>query len=79
MLKPVRPTTCLGIFDLREGQCRWPVDDHEPAECFCGSPTVHDTSWCAAHFKRAFQLDRSHRPAAGAPIGMIRRARPQAR
>jgi hypothetical protein len=80
MLKPVTPT-CLRIFDLREGQCRWPVDDHEPAECFCGVPTVHGTSWCAAHFMRAFQGDRSsYRPAAGdvmnstAPVTITRRS-----
>jgi hypothetical protein len=42
------------LFDLRGGDCRWPVDDGRPARLFCGSPVVRTTSWCEHHQRIAF-------------------------
>jgi hypothetical protein len=42
------------LFDLRGGQCRWPVDDGRPARFFCGSPSVGASSWCDQHQRLAF-------------------------
>ena len=40
----------LDIFDLREGDCRWPHGDHAPYT-FCGQPKVEGRSYCAEHHR----------------------------
>lgn len=46
----------LGILDLEDGRCRWPVGHPGEAGFFyCGSPdVVPNTSYCAGHCARAF-------------------------
>jgi GcrA cell cycle regulator len=45
------------IFDLVEGQCKWPL-----AAGFCGRPSVGGKSYCAHHALRSVDLRRPLRP-----------------
>jgi hypothetical protein len=63
MLKPSK-TLGTRLVQLREGQCRWPVDDKQPAQRFCADITVGTTSWCAVHVQRAFAIPRERRDSA---------------
>jgi hypothetical protein len=58
MLKPLKPVG-VRILQLRDGQCRWPVDNKEPPERFCAAPTVSKASWCEAHNRRAHTAART--------------------
>jgi hypothetical protein len=59
----LKPSTTVGIalLQLREGQCRWPVDDKQPPRRFCAAPTVGTRSWCEVHAQRAFGTLREAR------------------
>jgi hypothetical protein len=56
-------TVGIPLLELREGQCRWPVDDKQPPRRFCADPTVGLTSWCEVHAQRAFGALREARSA----------------
>jgi GcrA cell cycle regulator len=53
---PAAPATAtgVGLFDLRERHCRWPVGNDRPARLFCGAPVVDSSSWCEHHQRIAF-------------------------
>lgn len=48
----------IRIYDLRAGDCRWPLGDDRPAKFFCGAPVVPSKSWCEHHYGLAY----GHRP-----------------
>src|SRR5829696_7644258 len=55
------------LFELRAGQCRFPLGDDRPARLFCGAPTVGTCSWCEYHQRIVFPSlappkQRSRRP-----------------
>lgn len=46
----------VGLLDLREQHCRWPIGDPaEPGFRFCGQPSPIGQPYCAAHARRAYQ------------------------
>jgi hypothetical protein len=55
MLTKPDPPVGVRLLELREEQCRWPLDEKQPPERFCGAPTVEGTSWCAAHLLLVFR------------------------
>ena len=42
------------LFELRAGQCRFPLGDDRPARLFCGAPAVGTSSWCEYHQRIVF-------------------------
>jgi hypothetical protein len=47
------PGARLTIYELREGDCKWPmckVED-QPPYIYCGKPALLGRSWCKEHFK----------------------------
>jgi len=46
------------IWELREGQCKWPIGGLlERPEFFCGAPTSPGSPWCQVHRAVAFTRD----------------------
>jgi hypothetical protein len=45
----------IGFFDLRQNNCRYPYDKHNPEDglsfMYCGKEVVKDKSYCPEHFK----------------------------
>jgi GcrA cell cycle regulator len=64
------------LYDLRAGQCRWPLGDDRPAKFFCGAPTVPSKTWCEHHYRLAYghAPPRQSRPHEGSPGHMLLRA-----
>ena len=55
------------LFELRAGQCRFPLGNDRPARLFCGAPTFGTCSWCEYHKRIVFPSlappkQRSRRP-----------------
>jgi hypothetical protein len=43
------------LFKLRAGQCRWPLGERtEPAQFFCGQPTMATKPYCRECCERAY-------------------------
>src|SRR5215831_9138054 len=47
----------LGFWDIRRGQCHWPLTDEPSIHDFryCGAKTLAGTSWCEQHARLAYQ------------------------
>ena len=58
------------LFELRAGQCRFPLGDDRPARLFCGAPIVGTCSWCEYHQRIVF-------PSLAPPKQRSRRPNPQ--
>ncbi len=41
-------TAPIGLLDLTEKTCRWPIGDDRPFK-FCGCPPAHGSPYCATH------------------------------
>jgi hypothetical protein len=50
------PSGGVGLFESCDGQCRWPLNHHDPISefRFCGAGTVGGSSWCADHCRLAY-------------------------
>lgn len=54
-LPPDQSPDAVSLFEAKDTQCRWPLNDPGPGFLFCGSNTVtDDCSWCARHARMAF-------------------------
>lgn len=61
-LPPDQSPFAVSLFDAREDQCRWPMNDPGPGFLFCGADTLNDNcSWCARHARLAFAPSRERR------------------
>ena len=50
-----KPADCVLIQNLREGQCRFPMEKiGDRVWCFCAAPVVPGYSWCPHHFARCY-------------------------
>jgi len=48
----------VGVLDLRDGMCRWPVGEpKQPGFGFCGHSQVPGMSYCGHHARVAFRPD----------------------
>lgn len=56
--EPARPARPVPFLSRRFGQCAWILVEGAAPMC-CGQPTVTGSSWCPAHYKRAFQPKKS--------------------
>jgi GcrA cell cycle regulator len=48
------------LYDLRAGQCRWPLGDDRPAKFFCGASALPSKSWCEHHYRMAYGHAPTH-------------------
>lgn len=48
------PTLTLGMMDLQEESCRFPLNDDHKAMLFCGRQAAPESSYCAEHHARCF-------------------------
>jgi GcrA cell cycle regulator len=59
-MTPDAPEDCprrCSLFDLRSNSCRWPVGDPaSPEFFFCGSESLDNLPYCAAHARRAYDI-----------------------
>ncbi len=54
------------LFELRAGQCRFPVGGPvEPARFFCGEPALPGRPYCQTCCERAYVVMRPQEPGAG--------------
>ena len=52
----------VALAELGEDMCRWPLGDPlTPDFCYCGVATPQTTSYCAYHWRMAYQPERDRR------------------
>lgn len=51
---PARPCAGIHLFDLRYGQCRWPMwaDNEQTNFTYCGTATRFGGTYCREHLRR---------------------------
>lgn len=59
---PIDSAEPIGIMELDETTCKWPIDDEEaPTVRYCGRPTNGKPPYCEGHSKKAFESPNARR------------------
>jgi hypothetical protein len=56
VLPPVPPSGEKTIYQLRTGDCKWPLGEvnARPPYLYCGQPAIEDMPYCREHHKRSY-------------------------